>query len=809
MPPGRGTHREPQARPAADADRLDPTRDVDRRGGRAKPARHACPPGRAATAVRGPAIAGPVGHRGARLGDRRASRSSPRPVGHRLSGSAIGLSGLAPRLSGAATAGPASVAARLATAGLGWLSPCPAGYRLAVPARSGIACPPDSRSGPTRHRRPGRAGCRARATVAPVRPSVAVGASGSPLSIRHFGDLSAACRVSCVSRARAVVAGWWAPSEVDETGVGMTLRVAVDFGTSSTCIAISVRGREPQVVAVDGSAAHVLRRLRRAGRDALRRAGGRPAGRRRSLPLRAAPQAPHRRDRAAARRHRRRASATSSGPCLPARSARRAGWPAARPSTSSCSPTPPTGAASAPGCSARRQRARPRGSCSCRSRSPPPSSTPPASPSGRRRRQPGPSPCSISGAARSTSASCVACPATRRRSRSSPPAAIPTFGGADIDQLLLDHVGSLVADHRRRRLARRSSRAASSPTAGVAASSTRTSAAPRRPSPGTPTPTSPCRRPSRTPTSPGSTSSGSITTQLDRAAELTVVRDRRGRAQARRPGRHLPRRRVEPDPAGLPARAQAHRGRADLARPAGDGRGPRRAAGRRPRRRHRGTEHRRVPPTAGRSRAHAAGPADPAASHRHRSAAEADRTALLLTGGRGARRGRRRSCWSSRSTGGDPRAAGAADLARRPAPSRVIAQYEYQFALPEGWLQTGGDPDRLRTELKPAGARGRRRPRPRRAEAAVLRQLHRPRPRGRQAAHRVRAGRRGVRGLRRQATYAGRDVIRYRERLAGASGELVRRVPGPHPGQRRLPGRERRRRSGRGRAPRARPSCAP
>ncbi|HET9140859.1 Hsp70 family protein, partial [Actinophytocola sp.] len=33
----------------------------------------------------------------------------------------------------------------------------------------------------------------------------------------------------------------------------MTLRVAVDFGTSSTCIAVSVGGREPQVVAVDGS----------------------------------------------------------------------------------------------------------------------------------------------------------------------------------------------------------------------------------------------------------------------------------------------------------------------------------------------------------------------------------------------------------------------------------------------------------------------------------------------------------------------------------------------------------------------------
>jgi molecular chaperone DnaK len=33
----------------------------------------------------------------------------------------------------------------------------------------------------------------------------------------------------------------------------MTLRVAVDFGTSSTCVAVSVRGREPQVVVVDGA----------------------------------------------------------------------------------------------------------------------------------------------------------------------------------------------------------------------------------------------------------------------------------------------------------------------------------------------------------------------------------------------------------------------------------------------------------------------------------------------------------------------------------------------------------------------------
>jgi type VII secretion-associated protein (TIGR03931 family) len=39
-----------------------------------------------------------------------------------------------------------------------------------------------------------------------------------------------------------------------------------------------------------------------------------------------------------------------------------------------------------------------------------------------------------------------------------------------------------------------------------------------------------------------------------------------------------------------------------------------------------------------------------------------------------------------------------------PASSRLIAQYEYKFALPDNWTQTGGDPAKLRTEVKPAGA---------------------------------------------------------------------------------------------------------
>jgi molecular chaperone DnaK len=35
---------------------------------------------------------------------------------------------------------------------------------------------------------------------------------------------------------------------------------------------------------------------------------------------------------------------------------------------------------------------------------------------------------------------------------------------------------------------------------------------------------------------------------------------------------------------------------------------------------------------------------------------------------------------------------------------RLIAQYEYQFTLPSDWLQTGGDATQLRTEVKPADA---------------------------------------------------------------------------------------------------------
>jgi molecular chaperone DnaK len=38
------------------------------------------------------------------------------------------------------------------------------------------------------------------------------------------------------------------------------------------------------------------------------------------------------------------------------------------------------------------------------------------------------------------------------------------------------------------------------------------------------------------------------------------------------------------------------------------------------------------------------------------------------------------------------------------APNREIAQYEYRFTVPDGWIQTGGDPAKLKTEIKPSNA---------------------------------------------------------------------------------------------------------
>ena len=104
-----------------------------------------------------------------------------------------------------------------------------------------------------------------------------------------------------------------------------------------------------------------------------------------------------------------------------------------------------------------------------------------------------------------------------------------------------------------------------------------------------------------------------------------------------------------------------------------------------------------------------------------------------------------------------------------PQPSRVIAQYEYQFALPDGWLQTGGDPERLRTELKPEGGET--------GEDRVLVEEIRlsfdsSADRGR-AVDKLRTDFDGAgetfADFDEDASYAGRDVIRYRERLSGAT----------------------------------------
>jgi type VII secretion-associated protein (TIGR03931 family) len=104
-----------------------------------------------------------------------------------------------------------------------------------------------------------------------------------------------------------------------------------------------------------------------------------------------------------------------------------------------------------------------------------------------------------------------------------------------------------------------------------------------------------------------------------------------------------------------------------------------------------------------------------------------------------------------------------------PAPSRVIAQYEYQFALPEGWLQTGGDPERLRTELKPTGREaGDDRVLVEEKRLAFDSSTDRARAVDRLRTEYEQAGD-AFADFDDEATYAGRDVIRYRERLETAS----------------------------------------
>ncbi|HEV7713059.1 MAG TPA: type VII secretion-associated protein [Asanoa sp.] len=118
--------------------------------------------------------------------------------------------------------------------------------------------------------------------------------------------------------------------------------------------------------------------------------------------------------------------------------------------------------------------------------------------------------------------------------------------------------------------------------------------------------------------------------------------------------------------------------------------------------------------------------------------------------------------------GGDPEPQ-ARPTSPGPAPSRVIAQYEYQFALPDGWRQTGGDPDRLRTELKPAGREsGEDRVLVEEKRLSFDSSTDRSRAVDRLRTEYEQAGT-AFADFDDQASYAGRDVVRYRERLSTAA----------------------------------------
>jgi type VII secretion-associated protein (TIGR03931 family) len=96
---------------------------------------------------------------------------------------------------------------------------------------------------------------------------------------------------------------------------------------------------------------------------------------------------------------------------------------------------------------------------------------------------------------------------------------------------------------------------------------------------------------------------------------------------------------------------------------------------------------------------------------------------------------------------------------------RLIAQYEYQFTLPSDWLQTGGDATLLRTEVKPADA-------PSGDDLVLVQQIRlsfdsdddRSRAVDKLRDEFASAGDTFT-GFDDDATYAGREVIRYQQAL--------------------------------------------
>ena len=104
--------------------------------------------------------------------------------------------------------------------------------------------------------------------------------------------------------------------------------------------------------------------------------------------------------------------------------------------------------------------------------------------------------------------------------------------------------------------------------------------------------------------------------------------------------------------------------------------------------------------------------------------------------------------------------------------SRMISQYEYQFALPAGWIQTGGDADKLRTEIKPADAQAG-------TDLVLVEQIRLAFDSTTDRARAVTKLREefdnagaNFAGFEDHASFADRDVIHYRQRLTNADATV-------------------------------------
>lgn len=115
--------------------------------------------------------------------------------------------------------------------------------------------------------------------------------------------------------------------------------------------------------------------------------------------------------------------------------------------------------------------------------------------------------------------------------------------------------------------------------------------------------------------------------------------------------------------------------------------------------------------------------------------------------------------------GNEPRSGASTPPSTSQTSGRLIAQYEYQFTLPSDWLQTGGDPSVLRTEVKPADAQdGNDLVLVQQARLSFDSDADRGRAVGKLRADFEAAGNTFT-GFDENATYAGRDVIHYQQSL--------------------------------------------